>query len=165
MTQRGGERGQRLAPHGLRFQQCEQALNTDTSRLRLRFGQWGRGKLPVVHFYVCVRRESRRYQTSIQPRNCANNRFRLLDDDDVSARGSADEFGTDYAAGERLATGRRDHLVALAPDNHRLCPDAIKTVAETALRDREQQFARHRQLASIAVTKVWWPPISIASHE
>ena len=64
---------QHLAPHGLRLQQYEQALNTDTSRLRLRFGQWSRLKVRIVHIHVWVRRESRGHQTSIRPRNCGGN--------------------------------------------------------------------------------------------
>jgi hypothetical protein len=90
------------------------------------------------------------YQSLIQPRDCGDNRLRLIEDDHVSSRGDADAFGTDDASAERLAMGRRDHAIALAPNDHGRRPDAIETVDKAELRDRKQQFARHRQLAGIA---------------
>ena len=45
---------------------------------------------------------------------------------------------------------QRYHAVALAPDDHRLCPDAVEAVRKAPLRDRKQQFPRDCQLAGIA---------------
>src|SRR5437762_12309153 len=87
---------------------------------------------------------------SIPPRNCCDNRLRVLDDDHVSSRGHADEFGTKNASAEGVAMGRRDHAVALAPDDRRFSPDAIEPVDKAPLRNRKQEFARHRELSGIA---------------
>ena len=67
----------------------------------------------------------------------------------VPGGGNRDELRAGDSAAKCFAIYRGDHPIVLAPDDHGPGPDTVKPLGKAAIRHREQQFARHRQLARI----------------
>jgi hypothetical protein len=100
-----------------------------------KFGFEISGRDDVLAISDC-RTISCRREASLEPHQRMDHRLRVLDDDHVAGFRDEDQFGAGDASAKGVRIGWRDDPVALAPDQHGPCADAVEPLVETAVGTR-----------------------------